>query len=130
MKTLMLLPAFASLAFVAASPAAGQGMLGDEIRGQIIDVKFSDGTVNSIYFGPDGSATISSETIGTVPASWTVEGQQLCLSYLEARECWAYSAEFQAMTPVTMSSSCNASSEWMARAVNAPAAVRRAGERG
>jgi hypothetical protein len=130
MKSLSLLPALASLAFIAAAPANAQGMLGDEIRGQIIDVKFADGTVNAIYFGPDGTATISSASIGTVPATWAVEGEQLCLSYMQARECWAYASEFQALTPVTMSSSCNATSEWIARAVNSPAEVRRAGERG
>jgi hypothetical protein len=105
-------------------------MPGDEIRGQMVDVRFSDGTVNTIYFGPDGMATISSDAVGTVQANWVIEGQQLCLISGEARECWTYAGEFQAMTPVSLSSSCNEASVWTARAVNVPAPVRRAGERG
>jgi hypothetical protein len=130
MKSKSLLPALAALAIFGASSAQAQAMPGDEIRGQMVDVRFSDGTVNTIYFGTDGVATISSDAVGTVQANWVMEGQQLCLIAGEARECWAYAGEFQAATPMSMSSSCNETSMWTARAVNTPVPVRRAGERG
>ena len=63
----------------------------------------------------------------TVPATWQVANGQLCLNNGAAQECWPYSAPFQAGQPVTLTSSCNATSTWLAQATNSAAASGRQG---
>jgi hypothetical protein len=44
----------------------------------------------------------------------------LCLSNGSAQECWPYTAPFQAGQAVTLTSSCNSTSSWLAAATNGP----------
>ena len=66
----------------------------------------------------------------TVPATWQVASGQLCLNNGTAQECFPYTAPFQANTPLTLTSSCNATSTWLAQATNVPAPPVAAPERG
>ena len=122
-----------ALSFAAIGPVHAQSemMTGDELQGQTVDVVFADGTTNSIFFGSNGQALVSGPDGNTMNASWFVQDEGLCLQASGSRECWAYASEFVAGQPMTMSSSCDASSQWTARAVNAPAnAPMMMGERG
>ena len=48
-----------------------------------------------------------------------------------AQECWPYAAPFRAGQPVTLTSSCNSTSSWLASATNAlPPPSGQRGERG
>jgi hypothetical protein len=50
---------------------------------------------------------------------------------MDAQECWPYNGPFQAGQPQTLTSSCNATSTWLAQATNQPAPVQgQKGERG
>jgi WD40 repeat protein len=97
--------------------------------GQTVQVE-TNGVVNSITFNPDGSATIVSPGGRSVPATWTASGNQLCLAAGGPAECFPYAQAFQAGQPVTLTSSCNATSRWLASSVNQPVQQQRAGERG
>jgi hypothetical protein len=101
---------------------------GSEIVGQPIQVT-TNGTTNTIYFDQGGTARIMTPGGNTVPGTWTAAGGQLCLNNGAAQECWPYNGPFQANQPQTLTSSCNATSTWLAQATNQPAAQGR-GERG
>lgn len=101
---------------------------GSEIVGQPIQVT-TNGVTNTLYLDANGTARILTPRGNTVPASWTAANSQLCLSKAGAEECWPYRAPFQAGTAVTETSSCNATSTWLAESTNAPPPVER-GERG
>ena len=88
-----------------------------EIVGQPIQVT-TNGVTNTIYLDPGGSARMLTPGGNTVPATWQVANGQLCLNNGAAQECWPYSAPFQASQPVTLTSSCNATSTWLAQATN------------
>lgn len=130
-----LVPGFATVVSsiaLAATPSLALAASGDELVGNTVDVRFSDGTINTVTFDQGGRATLNGDG-RTEYASWLVSGDQLCLQTTASRECWAYTQRFAAGVPMTMSSSCNETSEWTARAVNAieaPAPVSRMGERG
>ena len=98
-----------------------------EILGQPIQVT-TNGVTNTIYMDAGGTARIVTPSGNTVPGSWTAANGQLCLSTGAAQECWPYQAAFQPGQPVTLTSSCNSSSSWLASSTNAPPAQR--GERG
>jgi hypothetical protein len=104
---------------------------GSEIAGQSAQV-VSNGVVNTVYFDPGGAARIVSPGGTTVTGTWAATNGQLCLSTGAARECFPYASAFQAGVPVTVVSSCNASTTWTANGVNAPPppAPSREGERG
>jgi hypothetical protein len=104
---------------------------GSEITGQSIQVE-TNGVVNTVYFDPGGAARIATPSGTMVPGTWSVADQQLCLTTGPgARECWPYRSAFLAGQPVTLTSSCQTTSHWVANAVNqAPPQVPPGGERG
>jgi hypothetical protein len=113
----------------AAAAGAQNWTPGWEIVGQTVQVD-TNGVVNNITFNPDGSAVITTPSGRAVPASWTASGNQLCLTSGGPAECFPYAQAFQAGQPVTLTSSCNATSRWLATNTNQPATQRPAGERG
>jgi len=123
-----------SLGIVAAAafPAAAlaQWTPGSEIVGQSVQVT-TNGVTNTVYLDAGGSARIVTPGGNTVPGTWTAANGQLCLNNGAAQECWPYAAPFQAGQPVTLTSSCNSSSTWLASATNsAPPPPGQRGERG
>lgn len=110
--------------------AAAQWVPGSEIAGQTVQVE-TNGVVNNITFQPGGTATITTPSGNAIPASWTANAGQLCLRTGGASECFPYNQPFQAGQSVTATSSCGATSRWLANATNQPAQpARSAGERG
>lgn len=101
---------------------------GSEITGQTLQVT-TNGTTNSVFFGPNGSATITSPGGQALPGTWSAAGGNLCLSASGVQECWPYTQPFQAGRQVSLTSNCNSVSTWLAQATNPPM-QRRAGERG
>lgn len=112
---------------IAPSVALAQMIPGAEIVGQPVQVT-TNGVTNTVYLDPGGSARIVTPGGNTVPGTWTAANGQLCLSAGAAQECWPYAAPFQAGQPVTLTSSCNQASTWLAAATNAAQGQR--GERG
>jgi hypothetical protein len=92
---------------------------GSEVVGQPIQVT-TNGVTNTVTLAPGGQAQISSAGGTLVNGTWTAANGQMCLSNGMAQECWPYAAPFQAGQPVTVTSSCNATSTWLAQATNAP----------
>lgn len=92
---------------------------GSEIAGQSVVVE-TNGVANTVYFDAGGAARIVSPSGRTVPASWTAANGNLCLNTGAAQECWPYTQAFQAGQRVTLTSSCQAVSTWLANGVNAP----------
>ena len=127
-----------SLATVLASaavlfaPAAAfaQWAPGSEITAQTLQVQ-TGGITNYVYLGPGGQATITTPGGKVIPATWTANGGNLCLSNGAAQECWPYAAAFQPGQPVTVTSNCNAVSTWLANSTNQPPPTQApGGERG
>jgi len=112
-----------------ASGASAQWVPGSEIAGQTVQVE-SNGVVNNITFEPGGTARITTPNGNVVPASWTANTGQLCLTAGSAQECFPYSQPFQAGQTVNATSSCGATSRWLANSTNQPAAPQNRGERG
>jgi len=111
-----------AIATVAIPHAAyGQAWVpGSEVVGQPLQVT-SNGITNTVYLDADGSARIlTSPSQRVIRGSWTAANGQLCLNNGAASECWPYAAPFQANQPVTLASSCNSTSTWLAQAVSAP----------
>lgn len=134
MKKPNLAMVLAGVALVTPATAfAQQWVPGSEITGQTVQVQ-TNGITNNVYFGPGGQATITTPGGNVANASWTNNNGQLCLHTALARECWAYQAPFQAGQPVTLLSSCNSSSQWLANSINQlpppPPVQQSAGERG
>ena len=102
---------------------------GSEVVGQPIQVT-TNGVVNTVYLDPGGSLRIMTPGGNTVPGTWTAANGQLCISNGTAQECVPYTGPFQAGTPMTLTSSCNASETWLAQSTNAPPAPAQRGERG
>jgi len=102
---------------------------GAEIIGQPIQVT-TNGVTNTVYLDAGGSARIVTPGGNTVPGSWITANGQLCLNNGTAQECWPYAAPFQAGQPITLTSSCNATSTWLASATNAPPPPATKAERG
>jgi hypothetical protein len=95
---------------------------GSEILGQPIQVT-TNGVTNTVYLDAGGTARIVTASGNTVPGSWTAANGQLCLSTGAAQECWPYATPFQAGQPLTLTSSCNSTSSWLASSTNSPAQV-------
>ena len=115
---------------VAAFPAAALAQAwtpGSEVVGQSVQVT-TNGVTNTVYLDAGGSARIVTPGGNTVPGTWTAANGQLCLNNGAAQECWPYASPFQAGQPVTLTSSCNSSSTWLAASTNAPPPP--AGQRG
>lgn len=115
---------------ICGSAAAAQTYTpGSEIVGQTVQVE-ANGTVNTIMFQPGGNATIMTPAGKSIPATWSAANGQMCLNASGAQECWPYQQAFQAGQPMSMTSSCNATSRWLANATNEAPASRALGERG
>ena len=103
---------------------------GSEIAGQSVQVT-TNGVTNTVLLDQGGAARITTPSGNTVNGTWTAANGRLCLSNGAAQECWPYAAPFQAGQPLTLTSSCNATSTWLASATNTPPAPpSAAGERG
>jgi hypothetical protein len=121
----------ATLIGIAALPGAAIAQSwtpGSEVVGQPIQVT-TNGVTNTVYLDNGGAARIMTPSGNKVPATWTAASNQLCLINGAAQECFPYSSPFQAGRPVTLTSSCNATSTWLAASTNSPPPVTR-GERG
>ncbi len=113
-----------------ATGASAQWVPGSEIAGQTVQVE-TNGVLNNISFDPGGVARITTPSGNVIPATWTANAGQLCLSTGGAQECFPYTQAFQAGQPVTATSSCGATSRWLANATNQPPQQpQNAGERG
>jgi hypothetical protein len=132
MRSGFVIRAVAAVAGLTALPAAAFAQAGwtpgSEIVGQPVQVT-TNGVTNTVYLDAGGTARILTPGGNTVPANWTAANNQLCLINGAAQECFPYAAPFHAGTPVTLTSSCNATSTWLAASTNAPPPVER-GERG
>ncbi|MES2135464.1 MAG: hypothetical protein V4502_00200 [Pseudomonadota bacterium] len=121
----------AGLAIVALPSAAfAQGWTpGSEIVGQQIQVT-TNGTTNTLVLNPGGTGTITTPGGNLVPATWSAANGQLCLGAAGAQECVPYASPFQAGQPLTLTSSCNSTSTWLAQATNQAPTRSQRGERG
>ena len=106
---------------VAPSVASAQAWTpGSEIVGQSVQVS-TNGTVNTVYFDQGGTARIMTPSGNSVPGRWSVANQQLCLDVGGGSpECWPYRSAFQAGQNVSLTSSCNVTSQWLANSTNMP----------
>jgi hypothetical protein len=102
-----------------ALPGIAFAQAATEIIGQPIQVT-TNGVTNTVYLDAGGTARIMTPAGNTVPGTWTAANSQLCLSNGSAQECWPYTAPFQAGQPVTLTSSCNSTSTWLAASTNGP----------
>ena len=110
--------------------AQGAWAPGSEIIGQPIQVT-TNGVTNTVTLSPGGQAQILTPAGSPVAGTWTAASGQLCLNNGAAQECWPYTGPFQAGQPLTLTSSCNATSTWLAQATNQPPPVQgQKGERG
>lgn len=119
------------LTFAPLSAAAAQAVWvpGTEITGHAVQVD-TNGVMNTVYFDPGGSARIVSASGREVQGNWSVQNQQLCLNAGGTQECWPYTQAFRAGQPVTLTSSCQATSNWTALSTAQPPMQQRSGERG
>jgi hypothetical protein len=133
MKSGFLVRAAAGLTIAAAMPGIALAQAawspGSEIVGQPIQVT-TNGTTNTIYLDQGGAARLVTPAGNTVPGTWQAANGQLCLSNGSAQECFPYSGPFQAGVPLTLTSSCNSSSTWLAQATNQAPVQGQKGERG
>jgi hypothetical protein len=107
------------VAAVALVPGTALAQAASEIVGQPVQVT-TNGVTDTVTLSPGGQATITSPGGTTVNGTWTAANGQLCLSNGTAQECWPYNGPFQAGQPMTLTSSCNATSTWLAASTNAP----------
>ena len=114
------LVASAALMGVPSIASAQMWTPGSEIVGQSVQVN-TNGTVNTVYFDQGGAARIMTPSGNTVPGRWTVANQQLCLDVGSGTaECWPYRSAFQAGQNVSLTSTCNVTSQWLANSTNMP----------
>jgi len=119
MKSSVVVRAALGLTGVVALTGAAQAQMAAEIVGQPVQVT-TNGVTNTVYLDPGGSARIVTPGGNTTPGTWTAANGQLCLSAGGPQEGWPYASPFQAGQPVTLTSSCNSTSTWLASATNAP----------
>lgn len=132
MKNLLILRAacgFLVIVFPSAALEAQGWTPASEIVGQPVQVT-TNGVTNTVYLDQGGAARIMTPAGNTVSGTWTAVNGQLCLINGAAQECWPYSSPFQAGTPLTLTSSCHATSTWLASSTNAPPPPAQRGERG
>ena len=118
-----------ALTLPAAANAQAGWTPGAEIVGQPVQVT-TNGVTNTVTLSPGGQAQISSPAGRVVNGTWTAANGQLCLANGVAQECFPYAAPLQAGQPVTVTSSCNATSTWLAASTNQAAPPAQRGERG
>ena len=119
MKIRVLGRAAAGLTLMTALPGVAFAQAATEIIGQPIQVT-TNGVTNTVYLDAGGTARIMTPGGNTVPGTWTAANSQLCLNNGSAQDCWPYTAPFQAGQPVTLTSSCNSTSTWLAASTNGP----------
>ena len=120
----------AAMVVLPAAAVAQEWVPGTEIVGQSVVVE-TNGVANTVYFDPGGAARIISPAGKVVNASWTTGNHNLCLNSGVASECWPYAQAFQAGQRVTLTSSCQAVSNWLFNGTNPPPAkAANMGERG
>jgi hypothetical protein len=107
----------AAIALPALASAQMGWVPGAEIVGHSAQVE-TNGVTNTVYFDAGGAGRIVTPGGTTIPATWTAANGQLCLYGNGGQECWPYQAPFQAGQQVTLTSSCQATSRWMASATN------------
>ena len=113
---------FAAMIALSSAALAQAWVPGSEILGQPIQVT-TNGITNTVYLDAGGTARIVTASGNTVPGTWTAANGQLCLSTGAAQECWPYASPFQAGQPLSLTSSCNSTSSWLASATNTPTQV-------
>jgi len=123
----------AGLGFMVAPLAAVSAQMawvpGAELVGQSAQVQ-TNGVVNTVYFDQGGVARIATPSGAQVQGRWAAANQQLCLEFAGANpECWPYQSAFQAGQAVTLTSTCQVTSQWVANNTNQPMQARQ-GERG
>lgn len=115
--------ALAAMMGLAVAPSAASAQMwtpGSEIVGHAVKVN-TNGTINTVYFDQGGAARIATPGGSVTPGRWTAANEQLCLDIGSGgAECWPYRSAFQAGQPVTLTSSCNVTSHWLADSTNAP----------
>ena len=109
----------ATLFAMPTAAVAQEWVPGTEIAGQSIVVE-TNGVANTIYFDAGGAARIVSPSGRVVNASWTSGGHNLCLNTGASAECWPYAQAFQAGQRVTLTSNCQAVSNWLPNGTNTP----------
>ena len=117
------------LVAVPAATVAQVWVPGSEISGQSVVIE-TNGVANTVYFDAGGAARIVSPQGRVVNASWTAANNNLCLNSGVASECWPYSQAFQAGQRVTLTSNCQAVSNWLPNGTNAPPVKEVMQERG
>ena len=102
-----------------------------EVVGQPIQVT-TNGVTDTVTLNPGGQVQIVSPGGKVVNGTWTAANGQLCLSNGGRRNACRIRRPFQAGQPVTVTSSCNATSTWLAASTNSPPPPppRQRGERG
>ena len=120
---------FAALVAVPAAGLAQEWVPGTEIVGQSVVIE-TNGVANTVYFDAGGAARIVSPQGRVVNASWTAANNNLCLNSGAASECWPYQQAFQAGQRVTLTSNCQAVSNWLPNGTNAPPVKEVMQERG
>lgn len=120
----------ATIVVMPAAASAQAWVPGTEIVGQSIVVE-TNGVANTVYFDAGGAARIVSPSGRVVNASWTSGGHNLCLNTGASAECWPYAQAFQAGQRVTLTSNCQAVSNWLPNGTNSPPPkAENLGERG
>ena len=122
MKIKLTAALLAGMASIVAPSAASAQMWtpGSEIVGQSVQVN-TNGTVNTVYFDQGGAARIMTPGGMSVPGRWSVANEQLCLDIgTGPTECWPYRSAFLAGQNVTLTSTCNVTSQWLANSTNMP----------
>ena len=118
----------AAMALPGVAQAQATWTPGAEVVGQPIQVT-TNGTTNTVYLDQGGTARIMTPNQNMVQGAWTAANGQLCLNANGAQECWPYNGPFQAGQPQTLTSSCNATSTFLAQSTN-QATQQLRGERG
>lgn len=132
MSHCVILKAVAAAGLLAIPTTAGMSQAwvpGSEIAGHAVQVE-TNGVMNTVYFDPGGVARIQTAGGNSVPATWSVSNNQLCLSASGAQECWPYTQAFQAGQMMTLTSSCQVASRWTPLSTAQPPMEAPAGERG
>jgi hypothetical protein len=111
----------AAAAVAIPTAALAQASPGAELIGLPIQVTTA-GVTNIDYLDPGGALRILTPATNTVTGTWQIAGGQLCLNVGGSTECIPYNAPFQAGVPQVFTTSCNASTTWLAQVVNNPAA--------
>ena len=110
----------AAVAILAIPGTAFAQATGAEIVGQPIMVT-TNGVTNTLYFDQGGTLRILTPAQNTVTGTWAIANGQLCINNGTAQECFPYAAPMVAQQPMTVTSSCGATSTWLAQATNMPA---------